>query len=248
MNEVIKRIQQTGKVVDAEGHEYDAFPVSMSTVEGEVIYQCLKDIGASQTMEVGLAYGMSALHICEAICDQQDARHIAIDPLQSSEWRNIGLLNLDRAALLPIVDFYGAPSDEVLPHLCKENTCVDFALIDGSHLFDDAFVDFYYVDKLMRPEGIVCMDDLWMPAIQKVARFFVRNRSYQIVDGRLPQPYGTKLRDLVRAIVGQNAVRTARRVLRRGRESGHPTTPLLFLRKPTEERPRNWDRERLVDF
>ena len=245
---MIEQIQSTGKVFDAEGHEYDAFPVSMSAVEGEVIYQCLKNIRASQTLEIGLAYGMSTLHICKAIQHQEGARHIVIDPFQSSEWHNIGLLNLERAALLPIVDFHEAPSDEVLPQLCKENTRVDFALIDGSHLFDDAFVDFYYVDKLMRAEGIVCMDDLWMPAIQKVARFFVRNRGYQVIDGRLPQPYGTKLRDLVRAIVGEEVVRGVRRLLRRGRESGHPTTPLLFLRKPREKQPRNWDRERLVEL
>ncbi len=248
MNEVIRKIQRTGKVLDADGREYDAFPVSMSRAEGRVIYEMLRTIKASQTLEVGFAYAMSTLHICEAIRDREEARHIVIDPFQSSQWHNIGKLNLERAGLWSLVDFYEAPSDEVLPRLCQQNRRADFALIDGAHLFDYAFVDFFYVDKLLQPEGVVCMDDLWMPAIQQVARFFVRNRGYEILQGKIPSPVGSKMREGIKRLLGPGTIAVVRRALGRTRAGNRPTSPLLFLRKPLRESEPNWRQEHLVDF
>ncbi len=219
----------------------------MSQVEGKVIYETLRSIEASQTLEVGFAYGMSTLHICEAIRDREGACHVVVDPLQSSQWHNIGKLNLQRAGLWPLVEFYEAPSHEILPRLCEQNRRIDFALIDGAHLFDYAFVDFFYVDKLLQPEGVVCMDDLWMPAIQKVARFFVRNRGYEILQGGIPSALGTKLRERIKRVLGPRPVAALRRALGRLRAKNRPTTPLLFLRKPLGEIEPNWRQEHLVD-
>jgi len=159
VNRAIHQIQRTGLVVDRDGDEQPAFPVSMSAEEGQEMGEVLDQMGARRTLEVGLAYGMSTLHICEAIRDKPDARHIAIDPFQTTEFDGIGLLNLERARLRHLLDFYEEPSHERLPKLLSARVELDFALIDGAHLFDCAFVDFFYVDKILRPGGVVCMDD-----------------------------------------------------------------------------------------
>ena len=222
--------------------------MSMSEAEGKVIYETLRSIKATQTLEIGFAYGMSSLHICEAIRGREGASHIVIDPLQSSEWHNVGKLNLQRAGLWSLVEFYEAPSHEILPGLCQQNRQIDFALIDGAHLFDYAFVDFFYVDKLLQPEGVVCMDDLWMPAIQKVTRFFVRNRGYKILQGRISSALGSRVRAGIKNVFGPRTVAALRRALGRSRAKNRPTTPLLFLRKPLGEIEPNWRQEQLLDF
>jgi hypothetical protein len=47
--------------------------------------------------------------------------------------------------------------------------------IDGSHLFEDVFIDFYYVARLLRDGGIVAFDDCADSNVAKVLRFITRN-------------------------------------------------------------------------
>jgi len=221
----------------------------MSVSEGREIREVLDAIDAYRTLEVGLAYGMSTLHICEAIRDKPDARHIAIDPLQTTEFDGIGLLNLERAGLRHLLDFYEEPSHECLPKLLGAGVELDFALIDGAHLFDCAFVDFFYIDKMLRPEGIICMDDMWLLAIQKVVKFFLRNRGYTIARGMLPSAIGAKVRRTVKRLIGQDNFRALRRALGRGRGERHgPSATLLFLQKPEHSDVPDWSAEYVVDF
>jgi hypothetical protein len=80
-----------------------------------------------------------------------------------------------------VLRFYQAPSDEVLPQLCAQHERFDFAFIDGNHLFDYALVDFFFVDKLLNMGGHIAFDDLWIPAVRKVASFVLKNTAYKLV-------------------------------------------------------------------
>ena len=51
----------------------------------------------------------------------------------------------------------------------------DAAFVDGSHLFDGAFVDIFYTSRLVRPGGLIVLDDLWMPAVEQAVGFFTSN-------------------------------------------------------------------------
>lgn len=84
---------------------------------------------------------------------------------------------------------FEAPSHEVLPRLLEEKKQLDFAFIDGAHLFDYAFVDFFYIDKLLRVNGLILFDDLWMPSIRRVVSFVASNLDYQLI----PQPSAAPL-------------------------------------------------------
>ncbi len=49
------------------------------------------------SIEVGLANGVSALFLCEALTEVEASKHYVIDPNQSSQWNSIGIQNLECA-------------------------------------------------------------------------------------------------------------------------------------------------------
>ncbi|MFE5027712.1 hypothetical protein ACFRAO_31385 [Streptomyces sp. NPDC056656] len=51
------------------------------------------------------------------------------------------------------------PSSTALPQLLSEGFVTDAALVDGSHRFHEVFVDLYFLRKIVRPEGLVVIDD-----------------------------------------------------------------------------------------
>jgi predicted O-methyltransferase YrrM len=180
MNEVIERIYRTGQVEDAQGNVYRL--VSSVTYEvGIVLYQLVRALKPSRTVEVGMAYGLSTLFICQGLRDNGSGHHTAIDPLQEARFKTIGLLNMERASLKSLLRFYQAPSDEVLPQLRVQNERFDFAFIDGNHRFDYTLVDFFYLDKLLDIGGHIALDDLWIPSVRKVASFILKNMPYELV-------------------------------------------------------------------
>lgn len=132
------------------------------------------------SLEVGLAFGVSALFICEALSAAGGKRHIIIDPVQDSGWKRIGLQNLERAGFGSLIDFRQEESQVALPQLQGEGVGIDFAFVDGWHTFDHALVDFFYVDRLLRPGGIVAFDDAQFPGVHKVCRYIAANRAYRV--------------------------------------------------------------------
>jgi predicted O-methyltransferase YrrM len=190
LNAVIKKIFQSGYVEDAQGNTYQ--PTSSITFEtGALLYDFIRSVKPQKTLEIGMAYGISTLFICQALRDNGGGSHTAIDPLENSEFKSIGILNLERANLKDMLRFHEAPSDLLLPQFCTEKKSFDFAFIDGWHLFDFTLVDFYYIDKLLEVGGHVAIDDLWMPGIRKVVSFVLNNKPYKLVGmpSRYPAPF-----------------------------------------------------------
>jgi predicted O-methyltransferase YrrM len=179
---LIERIYATGKVEDAGGALVDAFPASLPRFHAEEIARLVRSLGLTRTLETGMAYGLSTLAICGVHAERGDGSHIAIDPYQSTDWRSIGMLNLERAGLAELVRLVEARSDEALPRLRDEGVRLDFALIDGLHLFDATLVDFFFVDRMLDVGGVVVFHDTWMPAVAQAVTFVLRNRAYSRVE------------------------------------------------------------------
>ena len=188
MNEIIEQIYTSGYVEDAQGNTYK-LGSSVTFETGVLLYDFVRAAKPEKTLEIGMAYGISTLFICQAHRDNGTGYHIAIDPFEEERFKSIGLLNIERANLKDVLHFYQAPSEEVLPQFCTQNERVDFAFIDGSHRFDFALVDFFYVDKLLNIGGHVAFDDLWIPGVRKVASFVLKNKPYKLV--RLPSKHTT---------------------------------------------------------
>jgi predicted O-methyltransferase YrrM len=131
---------------------------------------------------VGLGYGFSAITICDAAGqDVPGRRHIVIDPHQTKYWNGTGLKNLSDAGYKPCIDFYEQPSYRCFRSSSKRGTQIDFAFVDGWHTFDYAFVDFFYIDKMLREGGVIAFDDADWPSIRPIIRYIVTNLPYRIV-------------------------------------------------------------------
>jgi predicted O-methyltransferase YrrM len=177
--QVLEEIIRTGTVHTPEG---EALPLQshIPPEEGALLQRIIRRSRPRVSLEVGLAYGVSAMYICEALQDVGAQVHIVMDPLQDQDWKGIGLHHLRRAGFADIVRFEAAPSARVLPRLVEEGVLVDFAFVDAWHTFDHTLVEFFYLDQLLRTGGIVAFDDAGMESIQKVLRFALTNRAYSL--------------------------------------------------------------------
>lgn len=183
VREVIDEILRTGTVVsDADGTSHTVFPVAISADEGEALRSWVVQEGATRTVEVGLGYGVSALHICEGLVanDPAAARHVVIDPFQSTRFADAGLQLLRRAGVAPLIEHHAEPSHFVLPRLLGDGRQFDLGFIDGNHRFDAVFLDLYYLRLLVRRGGVIILDDYDLPGIRRAVGFFVANLGWTI--------------------------------------------------------------------
>jgi predicted O-methyltransferase YrrM len=191
-NELIKEIYSKGYVRDKEGKQTsNLLKSSIPFDQGMALYQWIRQTEASRTLEIGMAYGLSTLFMCQAHLDnRKQGHHLAIDPKQSKNYRSIGLLNIQRANLDEQLEFFEAPSYCILPQLLQRNERFDLIFIDGMHTFDYTLVDFFYSDLLLKVGGYIIFDDIWMPSVRKILMYVLRNRSYRLEPKLLwnPQP------------------------------------------------------------
>lgn len=203
MNPVLMNMYKTGLTEDAAGQQVAAFPSGVILDTGTILYRLVRDHHYHNTLEIGLACGLSALFICQAHQERGLGIHTAIDPFETSRYRSTGLLNVQRAGLDNRLRFFPAPSCEVLPRLVAANERFDLAFVDGRHHLDYALVDFFYIDKLLKVGGVIVFDDLWLPAIRQVISFILRNRSFALkrLQSDLRRPFWRRIASTVLRIL-----------------------------------------------
>jgi predicted O-methyltransferase YrrM len=140
---------------------------------------------AETVVEIGLAYGRSALAIGEALVTVDAARplHLVIDPFQATEWSNVGWRLLQSAGLDAIARLVLEPSSLALPQLVAKGLVADAAFVDGSHRFHEVFVDLAFLRKIVRPGGIVVLDDHHWPSVRTAEHYFEVNLGWRAVPG-----------------------------------------------------------------
>ena len=182
VNPVLEQILQTQQVESSSG-EKQPLHSHVSGEEGEFLQRLIRHARASVTLEIGFAFGISTLFICDALRETGGERHIVLDPYQfTAIWGGIGVSQIRAAGFDDLVDFREQPSHQVLPELEAEGVTVDFAFIDGCHTFDHSVVDFFLVDRILRVGGIVAIDDAQWPSVRKACRFIATNRRYRVLD------------------------------------------------------------------
>ena len=182
---VIERLVRDGTVVSrADGTQHTVFPVAVSPEEGEALRDWVAREGAVRTIEVGLGYGVSALHICEGLLLNGDpaARHVVLDPSQATRFADCGLQVLEDAGVRELVEHHVEFSEIALPQFLKEGRRFDLGFIDGNHRFDAVMLDLFYLGRLVRRGGIVALDDYNWPGIKKAVSFFVSNLGWTVED------------------------------------------------------------------
>jgi predicted O-methyltransferase YrrM len=153
---------------------------SMSSVNNMVALRNLHlSLNARETLEVGMRMGGSCLALAQTHKDlgcEPRGQHVAIDPYQRTPFNDsAGLLAIERAGLQGYVDFRETHSALALPRLVSEKRSFDLIYIDGSHNFEDVFVDAYFSALLLSVNGVVALDDSSNPHIRKVLSFIRRN-------------------------------------------------------------------------
>ena len=175
---VIDRLVRDGKAVahlDSSVHEI--FPVATYAAEGEALRAWVIKERAAHTIEIGLGYGISALFVCEGLLTNGDknARHVVVDPYQATRFKDCGLQFLEEAGVANLVEHHTEESQIALPRFVSEGRHFDLAFVDGSHFFDRVFLDLIYLERLVRREGVIFVDDYQLPAIARAVSFCLTN-------------------------------------------------------------------------
>ncbi len=192
MSDIEQRLDQV-RSVRAKLHEHGPAHLRSSADSGDFARvavprsdcDSLRDIlsadRAGVVIEVGLAYGSSALAIGEALLQREAAgtSHIIVDAYQASAYGNVGWEALLTAGLATHSRLFTEPSSLVLARLLSEGFTADAAFVDGSHRFHEVFVDLYYLRQLVRPGGLIILDDTEWPSVATALRYYDRNLGWQ---------------------------------------------------------------------
>jgi predicted O-methyltransferase YrrM len=212
---------RTGSVLDSGGNPVELAPHSIERAQGEALRNLAVGERAERTIEVGLALGISALFLCQAVLPHGGG-HVVVDPFQAESWNGAGLRTLREAGVEELVEVIEEESQLALPRLVGEGREFDLAFVDGDHRFEGVFLDLYFMTRLVRPGGLVVVDDMWMPAVRTAVAYVERNLGAMLEPDALP-----------------NAFRWRNRPLSRGVPNGTGDTAVLRL--PSERPALRWD-------
>jgi predicted O-methyltransferase YrrM len=165
------------------GPDRDFERVALPDRDCDLLRDLLVAESVRTVVEVGLAYGSSALAIGEALVTVGSAepRHIVIDPFQQQAYANVGWDLLCSAGLDSIASLVVAPSSSALARLASDGVVVDAAFVDGSHRFHEVFVDLYFLRKIVRPGGLIVTDDDWTPSVRTAVRYYEQNLGWTAI-------------------------------------------------------------------
>jgi predicted O-methyltransferase YrrM len=186
LRRVIEEIYARGTIRDAEGIEHQIFPESVTPDRGAFLRDTCRQERAGSVLEIGMAWGLSTLHIQEGLLSQErllspDAGahvHVVIDPKQTSKFHCAGRRILRDAGVEQRVEFHEDYSEFLLPRLVCEGRVFDLVFIDGAHRFDNVFVDLFYANRLLKPGGVVVFDDVFAESVNLACRFARTNYGY----------------------------------------------------------------------
>jgi predicted O-methyltransferase YrrM len=176
------QVRDGGTVLTLNHPDFPDLPSHVDPVEGAFLQELVASVRPETSLEIGMAYGVSTLFICEALERAgSGARHIVSDPFQLSLWRGIGLQNLERAGYGGMIEFHERRSEFLLPELAERGTRLDFAFVDGWHTFDQVMVEFYYLNRMLRVGGVIAFDDADRRTVNRVIRYALNYPAYEVV-------------------------------------------------------------------
>ena len=179
----IRHARTTGQIFAlSDGQAHDVFPVAIDPEQGDAIARHCRSEGARRILEVGLGYGFSALNALRGALESgpDGLCYVTIDPHQERRFANVGRDLLRRVLPQEQLRIISEPSEMALPRLLGEEAAFDVALVDGNHRFEHVFLDLFYLERLVRPRGVVFIDDYQLPAIRKALAFFAGNLGWTI--------------------------------------------------------------------
>jgi predicted O-methyltransferase YrrM len=195
-NNLIERIRAARHKLSTDGpvrirSAGDFELVSISESDGDVLRDLVLAERAHTVIEIGLAYGASALAIAEALVSNGlgQGRHLIIDAYQN-RFYDSGWSAIVETGITGLCFLLEQRSQIALPRLVSDGFLADAAFVDGSHIFHNVFVDLFYLRELVRPSGLVILDDCSYPSVATAVRYFQMNTGWEPE----PIPAPTRLR------------------------------------------------------
>lgn len=161
--------------------------VSIGKSDGDALRDLVLAEKARIVVEIGLAYGGSALAIAEALVASGlgQGHHLIIDPYQNRFYSS-GWSAIVEAGVAGLCVLFEERSQIVLPRLLSDGFLADAAFVDGSHIFHNVFVDLFYLRELVRPGGLVILDDCSYASVSTAVRYFQVNTGWEPESMRAP--------------------------------------------------------------
>ena len=162
----IEELYSRGVVSGEDGSQRPIFPDGVTPDRGAFIRDICISEGATRTLEIGMASGLSTLFILEALLENGAGigAHLVIDPYESIEYHGAGRRNVRDAGLEEFVEIKEEASELFLPELIRQKRNFDFAFIDA----DKPNYERYYEQclQLVRRGGLIAFDNtLWSGAV-----------------------------------------------------------------------------------
>jgi predicted O-methyltransferase YrrM len=160
--------------------EGDFERVTVPDRDADVLRDLLLAENARVVVEIGLAYGSSALAIAEALVSlgTDGATHVIIDAFQD-QFHNSGWNTIVAAGLTDACSLLRERSQFALARLVAEGFVADAAFVDGSHIFHNVFVDLFFLRELVRPGGLIVLDDCRWPSVATAVRYYEMNAGWR---------------------------------------------------------------------
>ncbi|MDB6075987.1 MAG: O-methyltransferase family 3, partial [Verrucomicrobiaceae bacterium] len=167
-----------GRLVDAKGEQREVHSASTSN-NLTVLQHWFQKLQPARTLEIGLAFGASAtlLLALHRRVGHTGVCHHSVDPFQRTDWNGCALRHIGIEGLADLFAHHEALSCFALPKLHETSERFGLIYIDGSHLFEDVMVDFYFSNLLLEIGGVIAFDDSACGHVKKVTAFIRSNWS-----------------------------------------------------------------------
>jgi predicted O-methyltransferase YrrM len=188
IREARRRLAADGPPRVRSGGDFER--VSLPAADCDVLRDLLLAEQPGTVIEIGLAYGSSALAIAEALAagGSGESRHVIVDAYQEhfhgSGWAAITGTGLADGLCSLIQE----RSQIALPRLLAGGFVADTAFVDGSHIFHNVFTDLFYLRELVRPGGLIILDDCHHLSVAAAVSYFQVNTGWE------PEPIASPTR------------------------------------------------------
>jgi predicted O-methyltransferase YrrM len=183
-NEAARRINEvyrTNVMFRIPGRTTRLNPSCTYPDEGRILWYLVNKLRPSTVVEVGFGFGSSAAFMLAGLAPH-DGKLISIDASRTWTGGN-GEIYIDHLKLARYHTLIEGRSDIVLPDFIARKKIpapLKLSFIDGSHLFEDALMDFVFLDRMAEIGGIIALDDASAPALRTVASYIAHNYPYKL--------------------------------------------------------------------
>jgi len=132
--------------------------------KGRILFDTIRFMQSEQCLELGTAYGMSALFILEALKAYGKSGRLTTVEVSEPQF-SLSSSMLERRYGAAVSCQFGW-THSVLPNLVKSLGRIDFMFHDCGHAGEDYVRDFSQVSDILAPGAVVLFDDIcWKPPV-----------------------------------------------------------------------------------